>query len=133
MSAELKRQLREEIRAIDDKVKALGAKREPLAAALAALSASTVTEAKCKREFKGRKSREQHAAEVGELLRAHPDEQFSAGKVRERLGTPHSSAQVALADLLEAGRATRVAETSRGGPIVKYRATKVRPGEEVSG
>ena len=129
MSAELKRQLREEIRAIDDKVKALGAKREPLAA----LSASTVTEAKCKREFKGRKSREQHAAEVGELLRAHPDEQFSAGKVRERLGTPHSSAQVALADLLEAGRATRVAETSRGGPIVKYRATKVRPGEEVSG
>lgn len=96
------------------------------------------------RTYKGRVSLDKRKAEVLDYCRqieprlrsgssrlGIASEGVTAAELRGKYGIPHSSAAVAIDALLAEGRLRKIDETAGGQPIVRYKPTKVRPGEEV--
>ena len=134
--------LRTQEKAAEDRLHGIRQKIEALDAAESALAGETTPSVngdkpKRTRTYKGRKSKAERKNETLDALReVEPrllaDEGRSAGDLAADFGIPHASAANAIAELLDEGKVRKVGETPRGNPIVRYKPTKVRPGEEVT-
>lgn len=92
------------------------------------------------RTFKGRKPFAERVNETLDAIRAEGEGgAVGAADVAEgillpngrEVRVPHSTAAKAIETLVEDGRVKVVGQTSRGNPLVRYKPTTVRPGEEV--
>lgn len=142
--------IREQLRANADRkrdllatVEAVDGDSERLERALSLIASTNGSNGEAKANGNRRKVRRRRSAgpmatrgerrnQVLDVMRQHPNAEFSASKLKAEFGIPHSSGNNAIEDLLASGWAKKVGETERGLPIVLYRPTTVRPGEPVA-
>jgi hypothetical protein len=107
-------------------------REDALKTALAALNGGTAkakpkTEAKHRRTFRGRESKDERLRQTYDAIRKAGEPVTAADLHRE--GIPHASALKAIERLLAGGKVKKVGTTTRGNPVVEYIPTTVKPGE----
>lgn len=136
--------LRKQETTAEERLAAVRTKIAALDAAEAALDGETPStngdRPKRTRTFKGRETfgtRKRQALDViraeGETGAISPAD-LSRGYVLpndEEVRVPHATAIKVVEALLDEGKVKIVGQTSRGNPVVRYKPTTVRPGEEV--
>lgn len=134
---EIKGALREEIRALDEKIANLQGEREALAQAFAAINGRKTarTPGGGQRRVRSSPTDRRPSSERRELARrwlaANPKAVVNGTELSKAVGMPSSSAYLVMEQLVERGEAEIVKRTPRGAPMIRYRPTTVRPGEEV--
>lgn len=142
--------LRKQEQAAEERLAAVRVKIAALDNAEAALDGETPSTngdgpAKRTRTFKGRKPFAERVNEALDAIRSKGEEgavsaadlasgiwiDNGLGPDGDVIRIPHSTAAKAIETLVEDGKVKIVGQTSRGNPVVRYKPTTVRPGEEV--
>jgi response regulator of citrate/malate metabolism len=121
--------IRDELDQIEKDQEALKARKQALRAALGALRSTNGQPAK-RVARRPRQTSAQTKEAVMEYLRKNRVRQSPADIVRG-VDAPDSSIYKVLSELVDDGKVKVIGRTARGRPIVQYKETKVRPGEEV--
>lgn len=131
-----KAEIRKAIRDIDAERKRLNKRRGFLEQLLATYEDPNGTQPSVRRYPNKRRSQTEWMSKVVDFLRTHPNQDWDAGSIiREGLGIPHSSLRTAMRNIEKENLATVVKKTPspHGSPILRYKPTKVRPGEGIVG
>lgn len=76
-------------------------------------------------------TRDELARQIEEIMRREPNREWTCPAIVKAVDRAHSSVQVAVEHLLAGRRVTLVRRGPKGGPVVRYRETTVKPGEGV--